>query len=95
MEKRIIPIWRKSTYSGNGGGDCVEIADADGRVMVRDTKNRTGTVLRFPPDAWRRFAVQVKADRSLATASVSTSHRRGSVPVVAGAFPLVLPSVRL
>ena len=52
--------WRKSSYSGNGGGECVEIgASADG-VVVRDTTDRTGPVLRFTPAAWRRFADQAK-----------------------------------
>jgi len=53
--------WRKSSYSGNGGNDCVEVA-ASGRVLVRDTKDRTGPMLRFSPQAWRRFADRVKAD---------------------------------
>jgi Domain of unknown function (DUF397) len=43
----------------------VEVADHGNRVSVRDTKNRAGTVLRFTPDAWRRFADRVK--RSLAS----------------------------
>ena len=54
--------WRKSSYSDNGGPDCVEVgtpAHAD-RVLVRDTKDRGGPVLRFSPAAWRRFAAQVK-----------------------------------
>ncbi len=54
--------WRKSSYSGNGGTDCVEVgapAHAD-RVLVRDTKDRGGPVLPFSPAAWRRFAAQVK-----------------------------------
>jgi hypothetical protein len=55
--------WRKSNYSGNGGANCVEVGTAD-RVLVRDTKDRTGPVLRFSPEAWRRFTGQVK--RSLA-----------------------------
>jgi Domain of unknown function (DUF397). len=29
-------------------------------VAVRDTKDRTGAVLRFTPDAWRTFADQQK-----------------------------------
>ena len=50
------PRWRKSSYSGNGG-DCVEVAAHDhgneaGRVLVRDTKDRTGPVLRFSVAAW-------------------------------------------
>ena len=63
MEDKIDLRWRKSSYSGNGGGNCVEVA-AGGRVLVRDSQDRAGTVLRFPPAAWRRFADQVK--RSLA-----------------------------
>jgi Domain of unknown function (DUF397) len=56
--------WRKSSHSGGNGGSCVEVGQA-GRVLVRDTKQAgTGPVLRFTPDAWRRFAGQVK--RSLA-----------------------------
>src|ERR1700704_4740725 len=55
----IDPRWRKSSYSGNGG-DCVEVANPDGAVAVRDTKNTQGPVLRFTPSAWRRFASQVK-----------------------------------
>jgi hypothetical protein len=51
--------WRKSTYSSNGGGECVEISSAD-RVLVRDTQDRCGPVLRFSPAAWRKFADQVK-----------------------------------
>jgi Domain of unknown function (DUF397) len=58
--------WRKSSYSGNGG-ECIEVADHANRVLVRDTKDRTGPVLKFSPNAWRRFAAQVK--RSLASGS--------------------------
>jgi len=52
--------WRKASYSASNGGACVEVGTA-GRVLVRDTQDRTGPVLRFSPDAWRRFADQVKA----------------------------------
>ena len=65
MEDKVDPRWRKSSSSGNGGGSCVEVGEQAARVLVRDTKNRSGAVLRFTPDAWRRFADQVK--RSLAT----------------------------
>jgi hypothetical protein len=64
MEDKIGPRWRKASYSGNGGGSCIEVADQTARVLVRDTTDRTGPVLRFTPAAWRRFADQVK--RSLA-----------------------------
>ncbi len=56
----IDQCWRKSSYSGNGGGDCVEVGAADGAIVVRDTKDRAGAVLRFPAGKWRRFADQAK-----------------------------------
>ena len=56
--------WRTASYSSNGGGNCVEVADHTQSVIVRDTQDRTGPVLRFSPAAWREFADQVK--RSLA-----------------------------
>jgi Domain of unknown function (DUF397) len=59
--------WRKSSYSGGQGGNCVEIGDSDSRVLVRDTKDRTGPTLRFSADVWRRFADRVKGERSLAS----------------------------
>jgi hypothetical protein len=52
--------WRKASYSSNGGGNCIEVADHADCVLVRDTKKRAGPVLRFSPAAWRRFADQVK-----------------------------------
>lgn len=39
--------WRKSTYSGSSGGDCVEVADAAPVVLVRDTKDRDCGTLTF------------------------------------------------
>ncbi|MFJ4618248.1 DUF397 domain-containing protein [Streptomyces sp. NPDC088812] len=48
--------WRKSSYSGSNGGDCVEVAaDRPGAVPVRDSKNPTGPALLIGPDAWRAF----------------------------------------
>jgi hypothetical protein len=48
--------WRKSSYSANGGQDCVEAASASGAVLVRDTTDRDGATLSFPATAWRSFA---------------------------------------
>jgi hypothetical protein len=56
--------WRKSSYSGDGGSNCIEVAGHGSRVLVRDTKDRAYAMLRFTPAAWRKFAEQVK--RSLA-----------------------------
>ncbi|MFG1838113.1 DUF397 domain-containing protein [Micromonospora sp. NPDC049175] len=48
--------WRKGTRSNSSGGACVEVADnLPGVVAVRDSKDPTGPVLAFTPDAWRAF----------------------------------------
>jgi hypothetical protein len=52
-------FWRKSTYSGDNGGECVEVATA-GAVLVRDTTDRTGPVLTFTAEAWRTFTATIK-----------------------------------
>lgn len=51
--------WRKSSYSDGSGGDCVEVASADG-VMVRDTKDRDGVTLSFSAGAWAGFVVALR-----------------------------------
>ncbi|WP_165983862.1 DUF397 domain-containing protein [Streptomyces sp. YIM 98790] len=48
--------WRKSTYSSNGDGACLEVADGiPGLLPVRDSKNPSGPVLVFSSPAWRAF----------------------------------------
>jgi hypothetical protein len=64
MEGSSAVTWRTSSYSGSNGGQCVEVATA-GLVLVRDTKDRTGAVLAFGPNAWREFAARVKIDREV------------------------------
>jgi Domain of unknown function (DUF397) len=51
--------WRKSSYSADNGGACVEVAAAED-VLVRDTTDRPGTVLTFAADAWRVFTKTIR-----------------------------------
>ncbi|MFI6233729.1 DUF397 domain-containing protein [Micromonospora sp. NPDC050784] len=54
--------WRTATRSSNNGGACVEVADnLPGRVLVRDSKDRDGGTLTFPPAAWSSFIGAVGA----------------------------------
>ena len=56
--------WRKSSYSGNGGGNCVEVArNIPGIVAVRDSKDPHGPVLTLGAGVWRGFVDDVKAGR--------------------------------
>jgi hypothetical protein len=47
--------WRKSSYSGNTGGDCVEVADLPTLVAVRDSKNPGHGALTLAPEAFAAF----------------------------------------
>jgi hypothetical protein len=50
--------WRKSTYSDANGGQCVEVADRDGAILVRDTADRVAT-LAVAPTAWTTFLASI------------------------------------
>jgi hypothetical protein len=47
--------WRKSSYSEHANNDCVEICFDGEMVLVRDSKDPTGPVLRVSTDAWSAF----------------------------------------
>ena len=61
MEDQIAPRWRKSGYSGNGGGNCVEVARSlPDVVAVRDSKNPDGPILTFSRDEWASFITRLR-----------------------------------
>jgi len=60
MEKPLDLPWRKSSYSANGGSDCVEAGHVPGAVVVRDTKDRDGGALAFSADAWNAFVASLR-----------------------------------
>lgn len=54
--------WRKSSYSDDNGGSCLEVRDdLPGVVPVRDSKNPAGPVLVVTAPAWRAFVKGVSA----------------------------------
>ena len=56
--------WRKSSYSGGNGGECVECATTrattQALVLVRDTKSPAIPALAFPAPAWQAFTQSIK-----------------------------------
>ncbi|MFB9349000.1 DUF397 domain-containing protein [Streptomyces heliomycini] len=59
-------MWRKSSYSNQEGGNCVEVADGfPGVVPVRDSKAPHGPALCFEVASWAAFIGELK-----------TGHRR-------------------
>ncbi|MFF7854416.1 DUF397 domain-containing protein [Streptomyces sp. NPDC007904] len=56
-------MWRKSSYSNQEGGDCVEVADGfPGVVPVRDSKVPHGPQLCFEAASWAAFIGDLKAE---------------------------------
>ncbi len=60
MEESVELRWQKSSYSGNGGGNCVEVHGQGNAVDVRDSKDPNGPVLSFGPGEWAAFVAGVK-----------------------------------
>ncbi|MDH2428743.1 DUF397 domain-containing protein [Sphaerisporangium sp. TRM90804] len=56
--------WRKSSFSGGDGSNCVEVAHLAGGKALRDSKNRTGPVLLVPHAEWTAFLDDLRTGRS-------------------------------
>ncbi|MBT2492680.1 DUF397 domain-containing protein [Streptomyces sp. ISL-96] len=51
--------WRKSSYSGSSGGECVEVADLSAHVAIRDSKNPEGPAFTVTRTAFAAFVAAV------------------------------------
>jgi hypothetical protein len=59
-------VWKKSTHSGGGEAQCVEVADvvrSHCGIAVRDSKDASGAALLFTPAAFADFLADVSAGR--------------------------------
>ncbi|MEV6834588.1 DUF397 domain-containing protein [Streptomyces sp. NPDC051133] len=54
-------VWRKSSYSGNTGGECVEVARHPALVAVRDSKTPGAAHFSVTPGVWGAFVRALKA----------------------------------
>ncbi|QYN32890.1 DUF397 domain-containing protein [Pseudonocardia sp. DSM 110487] len=52
--------WRTSTFSGENGGSCVEVAPTPTGVAVRDTKDRARAPHLHSATSWRDFLNAVR-----------------------------------
>lgn len=59
-DSRQRGVWRKSSRSGSGTNECVEVFLDDDLVLVRDSKDPDGPVLEFGGGDWRQFVGAVK-----------------------------------
>jgi hypothetical protein len=58
-ETTVGAQWFKSSYS-SPNGNCVELAVLGDGVGLRDSKDRSGPVLRFTPSEWEAFVSGVR-----------------------------------
>jgi hypothetical protein len=54
--------WRKSRQSMNNG-NCVEVAGVPNGIVVRDSANEAGAMLRYSAQAWRAFLTKAKTGK--------------------------------
>ena len=62
MEDHIKTPWRKSSYSGNGGGNCVEVVGRR-EVLVRDSQDQEGPRVTVPAAGWRAFTSRIQREQ--------------------------------
>jgi hypothetical protein len=55
----LARAWRKSSYS-NPSGNCVEAAELEGGVALRDSRFADGPALAFTSAAWDAFLRRVR-----------------------------------
>lgn len=59
MQDLTAAIWRTSTLCDLNG--CVEVALLDGKVAVRDAKDKSSPILLFTAREWEAFTGGVRA----------------------------------
>ncbi|MGW4204229.1 DUF397 domain-containing protein [Streptomyces sp. NPDC004726] len=58
---RDTATWIKSSYSGDNGGDCIEVALGSADIApVRDSKTPTGPTLHLTPNAFAGLITYAK-----------------------------------
>jgi hypothetical protein len=55
----LVTGWRKASYSGTNGGNCVEVANRR-NVLVRDSKDKDGAHLAVLPAQWRALTRRIQ-----------------------------------
>lgn len=66
-------LWRKSSYSTNGGENCVEVAPVPDQVLVRHSKRPRAGMIEFTLPAWDTFVSEAVEGRASANGAVTVS----------------------
>lgn len=62
-------LWRKSSYSDQQGGSCVEMVELANQVGIRDSKAKNGPALVLPAGAWTSFVDLIRSGASVSGAT--------------------------
>lgn len=90
MKQSALPVlvWRTSRYS-TGGDNCVRWTRLANSILVGDSKNPDGPVIRLALDAWRSFLDRLRTGDTvddgplrITTGDVLTDGRSGLVRTV-------------
>lgn len=55
------PAWRTASFCASG--ECVEVGQQDGLIMVRDSTQPHGGMVQWTAGGWRSFVRDIKDDR--------------------------------
>lgn len=53
------PVWRKASFCASG--ECVEVTQRNGMIVLRDSKEPRGSVLYYTTEEWQSFVRGIKA----------------------------------
>lgn len=53
-------LTRRKVSKSDNGGNCIEVASADGKTFIRDSKRPEAGHLTVTADAWRRLPETAK-----------------------------------
>jgi hypothetical protein len=68
-----VHAWRKSTFSGTNGGECVEVAPTASGVLIRHSKHLADGIIEFTSSEWDAFVAAAVNGNLPAVPAISVS----------------------
>ena len=77
-ERPVQPAWRRASFCAST--ECVEVAEQDGVIMVRDSAHPSGGTVQWTVEAWRTFVRAIRADSILSLSEPNLAIRCPFLP---------------
>ena len=58
-ERSVQPAWRTASYCASG--ECVQVTQRDGLIILRDSTSPGGVTIPYPAVKWQSFVADTKA----------------------------------